>query len=446
MTAQGSGTPTRQQVQGRRLLGLMTQSVGAKVLTQALRIVRNIVLARVLGPYDRGLLALVMTVPELLSTAVNLGSTATAAYHGSQRDAVLPVIFGYLLLFCLGFGAVVGMVSAIALSAGVGADLFDDDAVRYVAIIGTMVPVFLFKNALQGLLLARDRVGTANALRVLESGGPLVLFLVLWATTTNLLDAAVVAWAVALISVCLGAAGSLVYEGIWPPKVHAPTFRRLLSYGSRGHFDGMFQAVLFRIDFIFVGAMLGAQSLGHYAMATAAAELLLTFSEAVVYPLMSRLLRSHERPDDRLIPLVLRSVWTLMCVAAIVMALLGDALIELLFGSAYLPGYLPLLWLLPGLVALSLCGIFRLYLLGRNRPGVASAVGGLAAVANVVLNLIFIPAWGLSGAALASSLAYVFVAVGLHLQYSRMSGVGPSETLVPRLSDFRQVLALLRPR
>ncbi len=65
------------------------------------------------------------------------------------------------------------------------------------------------------------------------------------------------------------------------------------------------QQVLLRSDFLFIGALLGSTALGHYAMASAAAELLLIVPEAVTTPLMKRLLQ-QDSDMQRLTPLALR--------------------------------------------------------------------------------------------------------------------------------------------
>ena len=58
----------------------------------------------------------------------------------------------------------------------------------------------------------------------------------------------------------------------------------LLRYSARSHPDLLFQQVILRSDYLFIGALLGSTALGHYAMASAAAELLLIVPEAVTTP------------------------------------------------------------------------------------------------------------------------------------------------------------------
>lgn len=97
----------------------------------------------------------------------------------------------------------------------------------------------------------------------------------------------------------------------------------LLRYSARSHPDLLFQQVILRSDYLFIGALLGSTALGHYAMASAAAELLLIVPEAVTTPLMKRLLQQDEGMD-KVTPLALRLTATVMLGACLSMAVIGN--------------------------------------------------------------------------------------------------------------------------
>src|SRR5207253_4902080 len=134
--------------------------------------------------------------------------------------------------------------------------------------------------------------------------------------------------------------------------------KELLHYSAKSHPDLLFQQVILRSDYLFISAILGTTALGHYAMASAAAELLLIVPEAVTTPLMKRLLQ-QEQGIERLTPLALRLTATVMICACLSMALIGEWLIVTLFGVAYQPAYPALLALLPGLLGLCYASILR---------------------------------------------------------------------------------------
>lgn len=81
-----------------------------------------------------------------------------------------------------------------------------------------------------------------------------------------------------------------------------------------------------------------------------------------------------------------------------------------------------MLALLPGVVFLGSAKVLTNEIAGRGYPHYNSINAGLALVLTVILDLMLIPQYGVLGAALASSIAYMvifFVAIGFYLGVSR---------------------------
>lgn len=420
-------------------------SMGTKLAMIALRLLRNVLLARILGPSERGLFALLSTLPDLISAATSGGLNSAVGYQAAkQRD------MGLLLTQVLVYGCLLAAVLTLAcvwLVRQFGADLEVTVQLGLLAwLLLLAVPMTVLKSGLLTLHNASGGVGAFNALRLSESLAPLLLFVGLfWMWHEHALEAALISW--------LAGIGLVLLLGLWwLRRAHGLGLkwdrsgqRELLSYSAKSHPDLLFQQLILRSDYLFIGAMLGSTALGHYAMASAAAELLLIVPEAVTTPLMKRLLQQDEGMD-RLTPLALRLTATVMLGACLGMALIGEWLIVTLFGAAYQPAYPALLALLPGLLGLCYASILRLDLLGKNRPGTVSLMMGAGAALNLLLNVLMIPAWGIVGAALASSIAYLVVTVAMLVLYCRLSGVPLGQTLIMLPSDFTPLRQMLQRR
>ncbi|MGE8329384.1 lipopolysaccharide biosynthesis protein [Pseudomonas urmiensis] len=420
-------------------------SMGTKLAMIALRLARNVLLARILGPSERGLFALLSTLPDLISAATSGGLNSAVGYQAAkQRDMGLlltqVLIYGCLLaglltLVCVVLVREFGAELEITLQLGVLAWL-----------LLLAVPMTVLKSGLLTLHNASGGVGAFNALRLSESLAPLLLFVGLyWMWQEHALEAALISW--------LGGIALVLVLGLWWLRRQHPLHlrwdrsgqRELLNYSAKSHPDLLFQQLILRSDYLFIGAILGSTALGHYAMASAAAELLLIIPEAVTTPLMKRLLQ-QDAGMDKITPLALRLTATVMLGACLGMALIGQWLIVTLFGAEYQPAYPALLALLPGLLGLCYASILRLDLLGKNRPGTVSLMMGAGAALNLVLNLILIPSWGIVGAAMASSIAYLAVTVAMLVLYCRLSGVALGQTLIVLPSDFAPLRQMLQRR
>ncbi|MCE0917106.1 lipopolysaccharide biosynthesis protein [Pseudomonas sp. NMI760_13] len=420
-------------------------SMGTKLAMIALRLLRNVLLARILGPSERGLFALLSTLPDLLSAATSGGLNSAVGYQAAkQRD------MGLLLTQVLVYGCLlVGLLTLVCvlLVREFGSDLEITVQLGLLAwLLLLAVPMTVLKSGLLTLHNASGGVGAFNALRLTESLAPLLLFLGLfWMWRDEALEAALISW------LC-GIALVLVLGLWWLRRQHPLALRwdrggqrELLSYSAKSHPDLLFQQVILRSDYLFIGAMLGSTALGHYAMASAAAELLLIVPEAVTTPLMKRLLQ-QDAGMERLTPLALRLTATVMLGACLSMALIGQWLIVTLFGADYAPAYPALLALLPGLLGLCYASILRLDLLGKNRPGTVSLLMGAGAALNLVLNVLLIPTWGIVGAAAASSIAYLAVTVAMLVLYCRLSGVPLGQTLIILPADLAPLRQMLQRR
>lgn len=420
-------------------------SMGTKLAMIALRLLRNVLLARILGPSERGLFALLSTLPDLISAATSGGLNSAVGYQAAkQRD------MGLLLTQVLVYGCLLAGVLTLAcvfLVREFGADLEVTVQLGLLAwLLLLAVPMTVLKSGLLTLHNASGGVGAFNALRLTESLAPLLLFLGLfWMWRDEALETALISW---LCGIAL-----VLALGLWWLRRQHPLAlrwdrggqRELLSYSAKSHPDLLFQQLILRSDYLFIGALLGSTALGHYAMASAAAELLLIVPEAVTTPLMKRLLQ-QDAGMERITPLALRLTATVMLGACLGMALIGHWLIVTLFGADYGPAYPALLALLPGLLGLCYASILRLDLLGKNRPGTVSLMMGAGAALNLVLNILLIPAWGIVGAAAASSIAYLAVTVAMLVLYCRLSGVPLGQTLVILPADLAPLRQMLQRR
>lgn len=420
-------------------------SMGTKLAMIALRLARNVLLARILGPSERGLFALLSTLPDLISAATSGGLNSAVGYQAAKHRDMGLLLTQVLIYGCLLAGLLT--LVCVVLVRQFGAELEITLQLGVLAwLLLLAVPMTVLKSGLLTLHNASGGVGAFNALRLSESLAPLLLFVGLyWMWQEHALEAALISW--------LGGIALVLVLGLWWLRRQHPLHlrwdrsgqRELLSYSAKSHPDLLFQQLILRSDYLFIGAILGSTALGHYAMASAAAELLLIIPEAVTTPLMKRLLQ-QDAGMDKITPLALRLTATVMLGACLGMALIGQWLIVTLFGAEYQPAYPALLALLPGLLGLCYASILRLDLLGKNRPGTVSLIMGAGAALNLVLNLVLIPTWGIVGAAMASSIAYLTVTVAMLVLYCRLSGVALGQTLIVLPSDFAPLRQMLQRR
>ncbi len=173
-----------------------------------------------------------------------------------------------------------------------------------------------------------------------------------------------------------------------------------------------------KIDQIMIGQMLGDEAVGIYTAAVRISEIFYFIPMVVAASVFPTILDAKTQSEKFYIGRIQRLYSLLACISisvALPMTFIATPLVTLLFGSAYL-GAGPILTIhIWGLIFVCLGVVSGQWHLAENRQllGMQRAVAG--AVANISLNLILIPHYGLIGAASATVISYAIAGLLLDL-------------------------------
>jgi O-antigen/teichoic acid export membrane protein len=205
--------------------------------------------------------------------------------------------------------------------------------------------------------------------------------------------------------------------GLAPGRAETALVRPLASYGVAQIAALTPAALNAQLDQLVLSQTVPPADLGRYAVAVALTSLPIPLVSAIGNVAFPRLAsqRNVNGGTQRLLRLaVLGSVALAACIL-VPLAAVAYWVIPLVFGAAY-RGAVPLLWILtPGAIFLACGQVVGDLLRGRNRPIFVAWAQGLAALFTIILLLILLPVIGVSGAAVASTVAYG-VALGVMLR------------------------------
>ena len=179
-----------------------------------------------------------------------------------------------------------------------------------------------------------------------------------------------------------------------------------IAYGIKSHGLLLINFLNYRIDILLLKHFSNDTAVGFYSLAVGMAELMWLVPNATVAPLFSGVAAS-EAADRSMI--TMRTVrWSLLFLSALSVGgiFLGRPFIHLLYGAAFLPSYLPFLWLLPGICLFPIFKLLGVDLAARGYPGFGTIASAIALLTNIFANILLIPHMGITGAALASTLSY----------------------------------------
>ncbi|WP_190216703.1 lipopolysaccharide biosynthesis protein [Streptomyces griseosporeus] len=211
---------------------------------------------------------------------------------------------------------------------------------------------------------------------------------------------------VAAMTVSLGRLASTGFARGWG-RVSRPLAAEVLGYGARGQLGNFLMLVNLRLDFLIVGALSGPAVLGVYAVASKFAELMRLPAVALHYVLCPRFARATAQAAGAEMRRFLPRAAALT--AALVPPLAGASVLALpvLYGRAFDSAVVPACILLAGLAVEGAAAVSTAFLFGVRRPGLISWGMGAGVVVTVVLDVVLIPRYGATGAAVASSTAYL---------------------------------------
>jgi O-antigen/teichoic acid export membrane protein len=208
-----------------------------------------------------------------------------------------------------------------------------------------------------------------------------------------------------------------VAPGSW--RVRGRLLRSLLADGLRIHVGGVAIFLAGRANLFLANVFLEKTEVGYLYMALTLAELVWFISvaaETVLYPQAARM---TEEEATVLTARVCRQILALSVLSGLVLAALAPAAVLLYGGHAFLPAVPPLRLLLPGIVALTISKILSVIWVRRGWFIMMTFLAGGTGALTVLLNLLLIPAMGVSGAALATTIPYLLNAIASFLIYRR---------------------------
>lgn len=174
--------------------------------------------------------------------------------------------------------------------------------------------------------------------------------------------------------------------------------------------------IYIRIDQVMIGAMLGNREVGLYAAAVKLVEVWYFIPMIICASLFPAIVNA-KKTGPEIYRSRLKNFYILMAVIPIIIAipiaLLANPIISILFGSSYF-GSVPILQIyIWSSFGLFLGAAVSQYLMSENLVKTIFWLNFLAMAVNIVLNLMFIPAFGLLGAAWATLISYLVMPAGV---------------------------------
>jgi O-antigen/teichoic acid export membrane protein len=387
-----------------------------------LQFLTGVLVVRVLGAGDKGVLTIVSTTVAVLSMVGHLSVPAAAIYFLRRgRYDGRTLVASHLMV-------VAAATASFGVLASLGHRWFSETLLHGVhlslpvlfaglaAIPFTMVTTFV------GVLLlamgeARAYARLTIAGGILSLGGTAVALL---ATDWGLAGAIVAATGVQVATALWGLAVIWRRTAGTAARLEWAVVRDLVGFGLRQHAGSVGSQMFKRVDTYLVAYFLNAGAVGHYSIASLAHEGLLSIPRALAHLLSGEVAGQSATKAAALAAQAARTLLWVLLGVSLVIAIPAPWVVPLIYGADFTAAVAPLLILLPAAVLVGYTMCLQAFFLGIGRPGLNGVFTLTAGAVNLALSIWLIPRLGIVGNALATAVGAV-VLFALYLEGFRRS-------------------------
>ena len=362
--------------------------------------------ARFLGPEQFGILSYAQAFVGLFGAFATLGMDGIVIKHLVQdeenRDLLLGTAFILKLLGAMVALVIIGIVNATTSS--------DNKDIIIITIIASAL-VFQSLNVIdfyfQSKVLSRYIVIVnlisqlaANLIRItlILINAPLIFF-----AYVILFDAVILAFGYIYVY-----KHKNLFFRKW--KFNKLIALGILKYSWPLALSGIVISVYMKIDQVMIKEMLGNISVGHYAAAVKISEawyfIPVVISSSLFPAIINAKTRSHKEFLVRL-----KILYSFMLFSAVAIAfpitIFSKNIINLLYEKQFDPASTVLMFHIWGGVLVSLGVVTSSIVIANNKQKNALIATSIGAISNIILNLLMIPHFGITGAAFATVLAQI---------------------------------------
>ncbi len=401
--------------------------------------VSSVIVARAIGASGKGIYELVKIITWLGSIFIGFGVEEATIYYVSKYPEKREAILSNIIFFTIISGAIFSILLAYNSQWFITHPLPNLDKFFFILAVAC-IPAFTLSRCI-----------TAFFQGMREFNFYLISHIVF---SINLLICSIFAFkgvTFAIIGLtCVFFSSSIVNLILLMSKVKLrtlPDFKlllKILSYGIRAQIGILIRFVNLRADNFILNYYAGTSAVGIYSVSVALAEALWKIPSAFATVLLPRIASfSNEKIKEYTERTM--SITTLLVIGGIiVLFLLGKPLIRLLWGKSFSLSYIPMLWLFPGILSLSISKICSSVFHGKGKPEYGSLLSIISCVIMLPLDFILIPKYNVVGASIATSISYgVSGIVALLLLFRLIKGVEFKKLFSLRI-NYHEILSFLK--
>lgn len=421
----------------RNFIKNVTITSSARFLQLIIGIIVSIILARSLGPKNKGIYALAAILPTLIITLFNLGIGKAITYYLSKKIYCKSVIlFNNIFLSIITgfFGMCIGIIIIIFFRQNILPNVPEG----YLFFTLILIPLGFINTNIQYYYLGLNKIKAYNIIPIINSFLSLIFLLIL----VKVLKLGIIGCiSGSILSLSIALVISLYYAkkitGKISYKINNDFCKKVLKYGFQIQMGGIITFLNYRIDIFLINVVLGPTKVGFYTLGVGLVEQLSIVTHTISALLFPKIAGEKDiQRKNSITPIITRNIFWILSFVAIILFFLCHWIILILYSELYLPSVRPLQALLIGTIAISISSILWQDIAARGHVMLNNYIDLIVLAINIILNLLWIPKYGITGAAWASTFSYTFSLLCRLYFYCKLSNNLWKKVIFPQRDDW----------
>lgn len=426
-------------------------TVGTNVLNLLFNVANSVLLARLLGVEGRGEYAFFIASTSLMALVFGFGSSSGSIFFSAKEKLDSHRLLVVYFIQSLLFSALLFFIFSLVKNNTFQRLFLPENLLHSSVFILLVISVFmqLMGNVFSGILTGNLVIHRVNAVKIAHIVITFLAYAYLYLASDKLYNTTLLINIYVLLQLLL----LMVYVFLFykcfglPKSLQLFSFieyKKKLFWGGVAYFATIFQFLNYRLDFWFVEYYKGIHGLGIYSLSSGLAQLLWIFPSAVTAVIFPYVSAGSEKFTPEKAALIARIV-SFLCFFISIFAVISTYwIIPIFYGNEFSSSYLVFCILLFGTMPFCVTNVIAGYFSGKNMVKINLWASFVGFVLTVILDIIFIPIWGLQGAALASVISYLSTTFWVVFKFYKLFRIPFWKLYFFTMADFKEVRQIIK--
>lgn len=407
----------------------------SRILGLGISIIASILLTRLLGPENKGIITTILVIPGIIISFSDLGLRQAIIYFMGKKIFEDKKIFSTISFLFLITSLLSLLIAIVSFFVG---DYFNKYSLSLLIFPLLLIPIKLYQNYTSGVLYGKKKINNLSISNIISDIIYLFFVLIIYLIPkNNQLQVALFAHVVSPLIASFYIFSIIRKFGSLKPHIIPGLPWIFLKKGFIYAIALFILSLNYRVDIIILERLTSPYEVGIYSVGVNIADLLWLLPTALTAVNFSYSANATDPMEyaKKTAKILRISLW-IGILPALLLFFLAPFFIPFFYGQEFQSSGTVVQAILPGVWMTLIFKILNSDLAGRGIPQAALWVYLFAVILNIILNIWWDPIFGAKGAAWASTVSYSVGAIIFLFTYSRISNVSISDLIIIQKKDI----------